>query len=358
MFYGFPILALICFLSEISSALAQSKTGLNTAVTVDLMAEFAADDETTARDHLFPRDMELSLFGAIDHQFDGLVSIAVHGEDEEAFVELHEAYISTSRLISGMNLKLGQSFVGIGRLNRTHRHEWPFISAPKVQEEFFAGEGILDQGFEGSYLLPLPFYLDLTAGVTNGMSYGQEHGHDHEEAEETHEDRKPRKPLTYLRMASFFSLGSLDVKPAINYLQHKAADKKFSRLWGADITAKYKTGKTLTWLLQSEVWRRQIEHEDGESEEEKGGYLYTQYGMDSGIAFGLRYDWFSEPLEEGDQKTFAWVPGLSYQGSEFSRWRFAINQQTTKIPGQADDKQTVYQLSSTFILGAHPAHAF
>src|SRR5690606_7614345 len=77
-----------------------------------------------------------------------------------------------------------------------HRHDWPFISAPKVHSEFFDQEGVADSGLEYSVLLPTPFFLDLTLGATNGWTYGHAHT----------EGTKPRQPNQYVRLATYTDL--------------------------------------------------------------------------------------------------------------------------------------------------------
>ena len=315
---------------------------------MDLVGEFAANKETEAADKLLPRGVELSLYGAIDHLFDGHVSLAAHQEEGVAVFEIHEAYISSPRLVNGLNLKLGQYFIGIGRLNRIHMHEWPFISAPVVQKKFFDTEGVLDNGVEASYLLPLPFYLDVTVGVTNGFVYGHAHN----------EGKKPKSPTSYARLATFHSFGDFDVKPAINYLQRKAEDGTLTSIAGGDVTAKLKPSKTLIWLLQGEYWQRTVKRDHAKAEKDAGGYAYLQYGFTSQVSMGARFDYYSVTSSELKNSITAYVPGIGYQASEFSHWRFALNHEISSVEHQEDVKRTFFEVQSTFILGAHPAHAF
>ena len=125
----------------------------------------------------------------IDQTFNGVLSFAAHREEGETVAEVHEAYLSTSNLIPRSTIRVGQFFLGVGRLNRFHRHEWSVIFAPHVQENFFGEEGALDSGVEYSWLAPLPFYLETTVGLTNGFTYGHAHN----------EGEKPRKPTHYAR---------------------------------------------------------------------------------------------------------------------------------------------------------------
>src|SRR5690606_122720 len=95
---------------------------------------------------------------------------AAHSEDGTYLFEVHEAYLKSSKLLNRVRMKLGQYFLGIGRLNRFHRHDWPFTLVPKVHSTFFDsnGEGVVDTGVEVSWLIPASFFLEWTLGITNG----------------------------------------------------------------------------------------------------------------------------------------------------------------------------------------------
>ena len=345
---------LIVWASVPAVAWGQDRTGLSTSVAVDLVGEFAADKESASADKMEPRSIDIMFYAPIDHLFDGTLSVAAHQEDGVHLVELHEAFLSSSRLIPGLKFKVGKYFLGIGRLNRFHQHEWPFISTPLVHQTFFDSEGLIDSGVELSYLLPLPFYLDLTVGVTNGFVYG--HAHDAGE--------KPKKPTSYAHLKSFFALGGLDVQPGISFLNRVDSAGEAMRLVGMDLTAKVRSGKTLTYLWQSEVWRRQLKPKNGEEEASTGAYIYQSYGFGHGLEVGLRYDYLTvDSLEDAlgeslSNSTSSWVPSLTYRPSEFSRFQLAYEWQTEAQQGEEDKQTKIIKFQSTFVLGAHPAHDF
>src|SRR3989338_6739695 len=137
------ILTMFSFSSEI---LAEDGSGLKVSAAVDIVGSVKTRKKSSGEDRIDVREAELLLTGPIDHRFDGLLSLAAHRENGVARAEVHEAFISSSKLVPRSRIKVGQYFLGIGRLNRIHRHEWNFISAPEVHQRFFGSEGLLDTG--------------------------------------------------------------------------------------------------------------------------------------------------------------------------------------------------------------------
>ena len=384
------ILTAITLFAVESAASAQNATGLKTSLAVDLVGELAATKNTEASDKLEVRSADLLFYAPVDHLFSGTLAIAAHQEDDKSVIELHEAHISSDKLLPGLKVKLGQFALGVGRLNRFHRHEWAFTSTPKVQSEFFGDEGLYDTGLEFSYLAPLPFYLDITTGVGNGFTFGHSHdehgheeedhdedhdeeeeGHDHEEEEEHSEEEeeahseseKPRKPTVYIHLKSFFSAGDVDIQPGLSYLQRVSADDDKTQIYGFDLTAKKRNGKILQFLLQSETWHRIVTDHDGDRVFTTGSYLYPEYGFDNGVSLGLRLDYFTQNnLKDDDGEniknhTTQITPTLSYKPSEFSRFSLSFEAKEEKL-GDDTVESSIFKIQSTFVLGEHPSHDF
>ncbi len=295
-------------------------------------------------------------YGAIDHRFDGMVSSAAHFEGGAVFFELHEAYIKTSKLIPRSRIKLGSYFLGIGRLNRFHRHDWPFISAPKSHENFLDAEGVQDTGLEYAWLLPIPFYLEWTLGFTSGFTFG----HTHEAGS------RPRMPTHYTRLGTYTDLSDESgIELGFNYLGRKATNGERLRLFGLDSTAKFMSGKTLRWLLQGELWLRHLRSSTNLLQKDLGSYIYSQYGFNKNWFLGIRFDAFNEltrtsALTGQREKniTYGIVPTATYASSEFSKFRLAYNYYEERELSETKFTDHRIELQSTFILGAHPAHDF
>ena len=171
---SFALLAFLFLFASLSHAQNQSGPlvqNLNFSASIDAVAPMDFDD--SSNNSLQIRSAEFVLYGSVDTYFDAVINFAAHNAEGEYKAELHEGYVSSSKLLQGLRFKLGTFFLGVGRLNQFHQHDWPFISAPRVQSEFFADEGIHDTGLEVSYLLPTDHYWDITVGVTDGYQWGE-----------------------------------------------------------------------------------------------------------------------------------------------------------------------------------------
>ncbi len=348
-------LILFCCLSSTSFAQGLLEE-LKVSAALDLLHPVSFEKGSSRDNRLDLRSAEFMFYAPIDHTFDGVLNFAGHSEEGEFIFEVHEAYVGSSKLIPRSRFRVGKFLLGVGRLNQHHQHDWPFVTAPKVQKEFFAEEAAADTGFEYSILLPTNAFLDLTFGVTNGYCYG--HCHDLGD--------RPLVPLHYFRPATFFEFGSgKGLLLALNYLGRTDASSVKMSLVGLDMTFKERVGKTLKWLVQSELWHRSLDGPEGSISSAAGAYVYTQYGFDPIWSFGVRLDGYSVfnqrfPLSGEKQKNldYAVVPTLNYRSSEFANFRLAYSHGIETAQGIADVKDRRLELQFVFLMGAHPAHEF
>jgi hypothetical protein len=349
-------LSAFLFVSSLSAAASAQNLvqNLNFSAAIDAVAPMNFDNSEDNR--LGIRSAEFMIFGAVDPVFDAKINFAAHNEEGEYHAELHEAFISSSKLIPNSTFKIGTFFLGIGRLNQFHQHDWPFISAPIVQEKFLGDEGVNDTGAEYTYLLPTDSYMDITVGVTDGYKWG------HEDVE-----MKPQTPVYYVHPTAFINIDeSKGLLLGTTYLSRTGGDHIQTQLIGLDATFKNKEQKLLKWLLQTEVWYQiQNNKDDGFHDESIGAYVYPQYGIDENWSVGMRFDAFSDLSQKFDgtdenQKNleYAVVPTVAYKTSEFSTLRLAYTHQVAYNQNQSDDVQRILELQFIAILGAHPAHAF
>ena len=124
------------------SSLARADSGgVQTSISVDIVGNAFARKEDPAT-KLAVREAEVFFYAPIDPIFDGVLGIAAHQEGGVALFEIHEATIGSTKLVPWSRFRVGQFFLGVGKLNSTHRHDWPFTSAPRVHQEFFGEEGV------------------------------------------------------------------------------------------------------------------------------------------------------------------------------------------------------------------------
>ena len=112
--------------------------------------------------------LEASFAGAIDPYFRAESDIVFQIDSAgESSLEVEEAYLETLSLPANLTLRLGQFFSDFGRLNSTHPHTWTFADSPLVNARFLGGDGLRNLGTKASWLIPVPFYAELSLGVQN-----------------------------------------------------------------------------------------------------------------------------------------------------------------------------------------------
>lgn len=334
---------------------------INTNAAVDIVAPVSLEDHS--KNKVSVRSAELQFFGPLDSNFDANLNLAGHIDEGVFKLELHEGTIGSATLIPQSKFKVGKFFLGVGRLNTYHQHDWPFIQAPKVHREFFTpgvestlqSEGASDAGLEYSWLLPIGHFVELTVGATNGFCYGHCHN----------EGTKPPRPLFYLHPKTFFETERGGVLLGLSYMNRKSAAKTKTDLYGMDVTWKIRENKRLAWLLQTEVYYEEQKADLGELTRKGGFYVFPQYGFTEQLYLGLRLDGFSHlnmrwasNNEHRADFDYGLTPALTWKPSEFSSLRLAYSHEVDTTRGEADVRDRQVQLQFTGVLGAHPAHEF
>lgn len=336
-----------------AQAQAQILQNIQTAAAIDIVGPF--NFENSADNKFDIRSGEFTFFGPIDPTFDATLTFAAHNEDGEFKAEVHEASISSSKLIPSSRIKAGKFFLGVGRLNQFHQHDWAFVSAPRVQSEFFADEGITDSGVEYSLLLPTDSYWDLTLGVTNGYTWGES------------EDpaAKPHVPTHYIHPVNFVDFGDAGaLQWGMNYLGRTDAAGIKTQLYGLDFVFKKTTAKTLDFLFQSEIWYRNQNSDETARTEDIGAYFFPQMALSERLFAGVRLDLFTELARKDtngdaqDNFDYGLVPTLTFKNSEFTTFRLAYTYDVQTYQGESDQVNQKIEVQLIAILGAHPAHSF
>lgn len=347
----FLIISALVLLSFAAQAQIQN---IQTSGAIDITAplHFTSSEENK----LDIRSAELVFFGPLDPTFEATLNLAVHNEEGEYHAELHEAYVGSSKLIPRSRFRAGKFFLGVGRLNQFHQHDWAFTSAPKVHRTFFDDEGVADTGVEFSHLLPMESYWDITVGVTNGYTWG--HAHD--------AGKKPQVPTHYIHPVHFVDLGDAGaLQWGFNYLGRTDADALQTQLYGLDLVYKKTEGKVLERLFQSEIWMRVQSGPGLERSEEIGAYFFPQMAFSERSLVGLRVDLFSELsrsfISDGSRQEnleYELVPTFTFKNSEFSLFRASYGYNVKTFRGEEDQSEQRIELQFVAILGAHPAHSF
>ena len=320
----------------------------------------------------FPREVELSLFGQIDPYARGTVIVETGEEDPggELTAALAEAHLTLLTLPYGLQAKLGQLRNRFGWSNERHAHDLPWVDVPNVYRNFFGEEGLRERGAEVSWVPDTPFYFEALVGLFDGdneVAFGR---------------GKLNEPLITGRLRTFFEPGlEHGILLGVSAAHGQTPDRLRSTLFGVDARYKYTPDgwrhALLTVGAEGIYSIRRIEREAEIAEEatgetsialEKrtrrhlGWYAYAEVQPWLRWALGARYDWSQYPVDSG--REWAVEPYVTFWPSEFLRFRLAYKhtERTQRSPfsdsggsGRLVD-ELLFQAS--FILGAHPAHAF
>lgn len=357
---------------------------------------------------------ELSLYGAVDPYFTAETHIVFF----EGGVELEEAFGTTQRLPYGLQLEAGYYLTEFGRINPTHPHAWSWIDQPIVNTRMFGGDGLRSAGVQGSWLLPLPFFSELWAGVqnANGGEYTASFLSDEAVGgyPAVRTDTRNFGDLLYLaRSATAWNMGD-EVSALLGFSglfgPNSTGGPARTFIYGADFTLKWRPVDNFRgWpylLWQTEVMKRdytaepfvagtpvddgdddghghahgiatvrQHAHDDEDEDEElsenipgqllRDWGLYTQllYGFRHPWAAGIRFEWASgsgQSYPEGRANDplrddrLRVSPLIQYQPSEFSRIRLQYNYDHATAL-PGEDASTVW-LALELLYGTHPAH--
>lgn len=112
-------------------------------------------------------ETELGFSASVDPFWRGSVAVALHPDDT---VSVEEAFVQTTALGSGLGLKMGRFFSGVGYLNSQHAHTWDFVDAPLAYQAMLGGQHG-DDGVQLSWLAPTDLYLALGAELGRGNGF-------------------------------------------------------------------------------------------------------------------------------------------------------------------------------------------
>lgn len=330
----------------------------------------SGDSDAELESDFYVREFEFSAMSKIDQNWNGVMTLSFHKEleTEHNEIEVHEAYLSSNQVFNLTNLRIGKFFLGFGRINQFHRHDWNFTDAPFVQKSFFGNEGVKDTGVEFKRNL-LALGSTLTVGVTSGNEFDHtNHSHDEDE-----EHSSAKAPTSYLRFAKFIELTTTKgFETGFNFI-HRNDEEAVKRDYiGLDFVFKNRIGNYLETLIESEVWHR-TSKEDGEESKDLGAYLYVQKGLDQHHALGLRFDYFkADHHDEEDSEHEHSIDGLSvhseykavslsyiYSNSEFMKTRFTVEHLTgIEVENSNTEEAQRAFLQFVFNIGAHPSHVY
>lgn len=320
-------------------------------------------------------ESELALAANIDPWLAGNINLSISGDNS---IEAEEAFITTTTLPSGLVLKAGRFFSGVGYLNSQHSHTWDFVDNP-IAYQAMLGTQYADDGLQLHWLAPTDQYMEFGLEAGRGRGFPGDDG------------SRNAAGMTALTFHTGGDLGdSISWRGGLSLLQATANEQTLvqdadgalgatavfngrTRVIVADGVMKWAPNGNAThtyFKLQGE-WLQS--RRDGNLSQiadgplalhqvQSGGYVQGVWQFMPMWRVGLR----TERLNPG-RDNWALAPGLAddyhptknsvmvdFSESEFARVRLQFAQDRTR-QGFVDNQWLLqYQTS----LGAHGAHAY
>ncbi|MEY2501120.1 MAG: hypothetical protein QOI07_1454 [Verrucomicrobiota bacterium] len=333
------------------------------------------------------RNAEIALDGAVDPYFQGFANIVLKLDNNNATeIELEEAFLQTTGLPFGLQVKGGQFFDAFGRINPTHPHTWEFADSPLVNGRLLGPDGLRGVGAQVSWTLPTPWYAQLIFAVQNGRGgtgYSFRNPGDDgvfygrmtidRDASALHDMvYVPRFETSFDPSATQTIL--LGASGAFG-MNDTGADNH-TQIYGADFLYKWKSSHAeggfpfVKW--QTEAMYRRFEAGRGlddsfpvdETFRDWGFYSQILWGFKKGWVAGIRGDYLhmqesaftDDDLRQSRSRVSA---NVTWYPTEFSKIRLQYNHDFLEANDflASRDVDSVF-LQFEFILGAHGAHKF
>jgi hypothetical protein len=312
---------------------------------------------------------ELFFFSPVDPYFDFYANLPV----SENGIDIEEAYVVTTALPAGWQIKGGKFKSNFSRLDSQHPHAWDFWDIALPYRAFLGGEGQGgEKGVQLTYLPTLPIYTIFGAEVLQGendLLFGQ----DAEEGPHAFTFFVKSSVDTSDYSTFYFGPSVLFGKTDNTNIIPNTEVKGNSALYGLEAVWKWKPTSKKALTIQSEYLlltqsgntldpathavidplRRK---QDGFFVQ--GIYRINRWGV------GARYDMldlFYDTFEQGGvQQNFSGKPhretaSIEYNPSEFTRVRLQMSHDKSDPSGRTNDEAI---LQFNFTVGAHPAHSF
>ncbi len=324
------------------------------------------------------QEIEVGFQSVVDSyfRFDLFLSFSTEG------VELEEAYGTTLfSLPLNSQFRIGRARAKFGRINQIHRHSQNFVTLALPAAQFL-GEHLNPTSIEANFLVPVPWYLELSASGGSPDVETATFARD--------DDANDLSRLLYIfHVANFFELSeSLGVKLGGSFAtgSNGTAAGERSNLYGIDLYAKYRPLKNNPY--QEVMFQSEFMYLEAETPEEKlenwGWYAQLVYRFakrwNSGFRFGIiDTNTPVQEIEEGGDiepsniftafrsedgeeegmlgllgRTYRISPMLTFNPSEFSQIRLQYDYLNQDF---AENQHAIF-LQFQYAIGAHGAHPF
>ena len=328
-------------------------------------------------------ESEMGVSANIDPQFRGVATLAL---DPAGGISVENAFVQTTSLGEGLNLKFGRFFSGLGYLNEVHAHAWDFVDQPLVYAVLWENQ-LAEDGVQFKWLAPTETFIELGAEVGKGRGFpGTDRAKNGSGAGVVfaHIGGDIGIEQSWRAGASLHRTRRVDAKSVVvSDLSGTPVTNLFSgdsQTVGLDLVWKYAPNGNLReryLKVQGEYFRRKqsgdltydtagVNTPDSYAVTQSGFYLQSVYQFMPHWRIGARYDRLDPGVAQvGALNTgnvisdYAFTPTrttlmLDYSPSEFSRLRAQLAHDQSR-QGLADNQFFLQYIMS---LGAHGAHRY
>ena len=330
-------------------------------------------------------ESELGLSANIDPQFRGVATISLL---PAGGANVENAFVQTTALEDGLNLKFGRFFSALGYLNEQHAHTWDFVDQPLVYSVLW-GDQLSEDGVQLKWLAPTDMFVEVGGELGKGRSFpGTDTAKNGNGAtvlfahlgDDIGIEQSWRAGLSLhqTRQTAWPSTGVPDLPNTAGGVSTSFTGD--SKTAGLDFVWKYSHNGNFreSYLkVQSEYFRRRsngqltydttgVNLTDSYIDIQSGWYLQSVYQFMPTWRTGLRYD----RLDPGTAGLGASISGrvigdyafnpsrvtwmADYNASEFSRIRLQLAHDNSR-QGLPDNQLFVQYIMS---MGAHGAHQY
>ncbi|MCB4755836.1 MAG: hypothetical protein LHV69_02265 [Elusimicrobia bacterium] len=277
---------------------------------VGVLSGYVSDDKSDGERNQFVVDeIETAFQGYIYPEMRADVFLALHRHEGEVEAEICEAKVGFLNLAPGVAGEVGKIHVNFGKLNKVHTHTRPVIDQPTVLTNFFGEHGLIGQGGTLSYLLPVPFFLQIEGGAWRADPH---HHHTEYETvevpdgsggtvevlkEKAHEDTEYSfgdEFYTARAKTSFALLSKSEIEIGSSFAHGKGAHfeehKDVATVVGADLTFRLWPDAYRRWTFQNE-WLRLKRRGPVGTLTRDGFYSFLSYRLNKHVDFGGRWDY-------------------------------------------------------------------
>jgi len=312
---------------------------------------------------------ELFIFSPVDPYFNLYANIPF----TENGVSIEEAYVVTTSLPAGWQIKGGKFKSNFSRLDSQHPHAWDFWDIALPYRAFLGGEGLGgEKGVQLTYLPAWSIYTQIGAEVLQGendLLFGQsaqEGPHAFTFFVKSSIDASDYSTLYFGPSVLFGKTDNTNILPGTEVRANSA-------LYGIEAVWKWKPNSREALTIQSEYL---LLTQSGNTMDptthavidplrrmQDGFYVQGIYRKNRWGA-GARYDMldlFYDTFKQGGvQQNFGGIPhrttaSVEFNPTEFTRIRLQLAHDLSDPSGRTNNEAI---LQFNFGIGAHPAHSF